>query len=162
MYQIVYRSKSKRVLSASDLHGMLTHFRMHNAAHHLTGILLHSWGNFLQLLEGEESDVTDIFRRIRADERHHEIAVIDIVLPGRIFSDWSMAFVDLSEFARANPGFAGFPSDLNLTEIDGATVLELLTFFSERRGTLGESRQAAHGVVTAYPVCPCVQRQASD
>ena len=153
MYQIVYRSKSKRVLSASDLHGMLTRFRAHNAAHHLTGILLHSWGNFLQLLEGEHSDVTDVFRRIRADERHHDIAVVDVVLPGRVFSDWSMAFVDLSEFARANPGFAGFPSDLNLTQIDDATVLELLTYFSEQRFMLSALEPASavggRGIVPA-------------
>jgi hypothetical protein len=132
---------------------MLARFRAHNTEHRLTGILLHSWGHFLQLLEGEESDVNRTFQRIAKDPRHDEVTVIDIVLPRRMFGDWSMAFADLSEFARANPGFAGFPSDLNLTAIDEATVLELLTFFSEQRGRLGaleqESEVAAHGIVPA-------------
>ena len=152
MYQIVYRSRSKRMLSAADLHSMLTGFRSYNAAHRLTGILLHSWGNFLQLLEGEEADVTEIFRRIQADQRHDKIALIDVTLPGRMFSDWSMAFVDLTELARVAPGFAGFPSDLDLRAIDDATVLELLTFFSEQRGLLRESEPtsaAASGTVPA-------------
>jgi hypothetical protein len=143
MYQIVYCSKSKRLLSAADLHGMLSGFRAHNAAHRLTGILLHSWGNFLQLLEGEEADVIDVFGRIQNDRRHDQVALIDIKLPGRMFSDWSMAFVDLTDLGRVAPGFAGFPSDLDLRAIDDATVLELLTFFGEQRGLLRGSDPAS-------------------
>jgi Sensors of blue-light using FAD len=132
MHQLVYRSRAKRAFSASDLQSMLLRFRSHNARLGITGILLHSWGNFLQLLEGERAQVEDLYAHIAEDPRHIEIAPVDMSLPRRMFADWSMGFVDLSAPARPVSGYAGFPSDLDLREIDHATILELLTFFSEQ------------------------------
>jgi len=132
MHQLVYRSTAKRAFSASDLQSMLLEFRSYNARHGITGILLHSWSAFLQLLEGERAQVEELYGRIVNDPRHIEIVRLDMSLPRRMFSDWSMGFVDLSGPAQSMAGYAGFPSDLDLKEIDHATILELLTFFSEQ------------------------------
>jgi len=164
MHQIVYRSTAKRAFSASDLQSMLLRFRSSNARLGITGILLHSWSNFLQVLEGEQAEVEELYARILDDPRHAEIARVDISLPRRLFNQWSMGFLDLSGAARSMSGYAGFPSDIDLNEIDQTTILELLTFFSgalpptmestadERTGTGFSAQPAPRHRIDAKPL----------
>ncbi len=42
----------------------------------ITGILLHSMGNFFQVLEGEEESLKVLFKKIENDARHSEIFTI--------------------------------------------------------------------------------------
>jgi len=110
---IVYVSQAAKAFSTDDLAGLLTHSRERNAADGITGLLVYRYnadfkrGNFLQVLEGTDDALKDVWRRISGDPRHHTIIVLDEgESDARMFGDWSMGFrnVDESDLAQ----FIGF------------------------------------------------------
>lgn len=93
LLSILYVSSAKRLLSEVELAALLESARAHNAECGITGLLLYGDGNFMQLLEGPEAAVTELYERIRCDSRHHMVITIqrETGLP-REFADWSMAY----------------------------------------------------------------------
>ena len=67
-----------------------------NARQNITGILFHINGNFVQLLEGEEADIRELFDTICEDPRHESVRLL-YVRPAdeRVFDEWHMAMLDL-------------------------------------------------------------------
>ncbi len=64
-----------------------------NSARNITGLLLHHDGSFLQLLEGPEDQVANVFEAIRNDRRHGGIRVLHRdIAPKRLCADWSMGY----------------------------------------------------------------------
>lgn len=89
---IVYVSAATRQLSEEALAALLMQARANNARHGVTGVLLYNDGNFMQLLQGPEDAVRNIFAAIKADARHHMvISIVDETGLPREFADWSMA-----------------------------------------------------------------------
>ncbi len=75
----------------------------------MTGLLLYLDGNFMQVLEGPEEAVMDIFGKIEKDIRHTNIIVIlKDPIAEREFSEWSMAFLNLDEIAKNESGLSDF------------------------------------------------------
>ncbi|MCC5981897.1 MAG: BLUF domain-containing protein [Oceanicaulis sp.] len=64
----------------------------HNPSLGLTGVLAVDGDRFIQVLEGPRHAVSSTFRRIAADERHHDV---ELVMCGeveqRCFYDWAVA-----------------------------------------------------------------------
>ena len=113
MKYIVYVSQAAKAFSTDDLAGLLTHSRERNAADSITGLLVYRYntdfkrGNFLQVLEGTDDALDDVWRRISGDPRHHTIIVLDEgESDARMFADWSMGFRNVDESDLAN--FVGF------------------------------------------------------
>lgn len=111
----------------------------HNGEDGITGMLLFSRGNFLQVLEGEEARVRATFERISKDPRHRNLVVLtEETVPERHFSHWSMGYRQLSpeevgRFPRFAPYFQfGFQSG-PLAAKPGV-ALEMLEMF--RQGAL--------------------------
>jgi hypothetical protein len=76
---------------------LLDRSRRRNAVLHVTGMLLKLDDHFLQLLEGREADVRQLFRRISCDARHQILGIIEEApAPHRLFADWPMGFRDLN------------------------------------------------------------------
>lgn len=97
MHQIAYFSCANHILDPEELSQILDESRSWNADHGLTGLLLYRDGNFLQVLEGEEADVREIFTKISRDPRHKNIIVVlDEEVEERFFPEWEMAFRDVS------------------------------------------------------------------
>jgi hypothetical protein len=74
----------------------------HNLQNGITGMLLYCRGGFMQVLEGNATQVHETFARICADPRHHHIIPLsDTEEPMRHFENWSMGykFVDASTVA---------------------------------------------------------------
>jgi hypothetical protein len=93
MRQLLYVSHTDRQLSAGELDDILVTARANNALLGITGLLLHIDGGFLQMLEGEERAVRDVYNRIAADRRHADPhLMLDREIPVRVFADWSMGF----------------------------------------------------------------------
>ncbi|AYA36724.1 BLUF domain-containing protein [Hymenobacter oligotrophus] len=93
LHHLVYQSSATRELSELELQDLLQQSRAWNAAHSLTGMLLYSQGNILQVLEGPADEVHYIFERISRDCRHHNITrLADGPAEQRYFSDWTMGF----------------------------------------------------------------------
>jgi len=110
MHHIVYVSSATRLLSRAELLDLLEVCRRNNRRRGITGILLYRDGNFMQAIEGEESDLRDLMRTILRDPRHDGvIALLDEPAAEREFPEWTMAFRDLArpEY-RDLPGFSDF------------------------------------------------------
>lgn len=98
-----------------DLLKILSRSRSWNAGHGITGMLLYlegrflsqNEGRFMQVLEGTEHQVKDIFEQIKNDERHHGLIVLkQSTAPQRNFNNWSMGFNSLGLDAyKSLPGF---------------------------------------------------------
>jgi hypothetical protein len=71
-----------------------------NAGHGITGVLLYGEGSFIQVLEGEKTEVEYIFERIKADRRHKGlIKVLSGEIPERTFPTWTMGFKTMDAIA---------------------------------------------------------------
>jgi hypothetical protein len=110
VYFIVYVSSAVDEFSADELRALLAQCVEKNTRLGVTGMLLYKGGNFMQVLEGDETAVRTLYDRIGADPRHKRIMVL---LRGsqaqRQFPDWSMGFRDLrSAEAIAVPGYSAF------------------------------------------------------
>ena len=76
----------------------------------ITGMLLYNDGNFMQVLEGEEEGVRDLFGKITRDPRHRGIiTLLQEHQRERQFPEWSMGFRDLnSPEVLSTPGYSEF------------------------------------------------------
>jgi hypothetical protein len=110
MYSLTYASSACVQFSTEDLRALLLHSRAKNDSVGITGMLLFKGGNFMQVLEGEESAVRATHLAIMRDPRHTGVIVLlQRTVPSRAFPAWSMAFRDLdSPDNRALPAYDDF------------------------------------------------------
>jgi hypothetical protein len=139
LQQIIYTSHSLARMSSEELVELLEKSRRNNTAMGITGLLLHADGSFMQTIEGEPSAVRQLFDRIYEDERHDGIITIaDERVEHRSFSDWSMAFREITRDEAATiPGFLKGASELKPVDRNLARSL-MQTFF--RTSRFSESR----------------------
>jgi len=90
----------------------------HNREDGITGMLLYSGGNFLQVLEGAPASVKATYQRICDDPRHRKTMVLlEQDVDERHFGDWSMGYrqlgpEDVARFPEQAPYFQyGFRND---------------------------------------------------
>ncbi|TGE08463.1 BLUF domain-containing protein [Hymenobacter fodinae] len=114
--QIIYISRYHHTPTEDQLTELLRRARAHNHELRITGILLYASGRVLQVLEGPEQAVREVFAAISHDQRHHQIMTLaDIKVASRQFPDWSMGFsvAEPAEFERitgyVNPEKPLFP-----------------------------------------------------
>lgn len=103
MHHLVYASTANFSLSETDLRRLLGPWRANNACLNITGVLLYSEGNILQVLEGDANALHHLFATIAADPRHRSVVKLaDGPVSSRTFAEWSMQFraVDPSDFTR--------------------------------------------------------------
>lgn len=101
MRQYVYVSTAEQ-LAQDDIAAILESCQRNNAAHGVTGLLLYNGRNFLQLLEGERSNLEWVMRRIEHDSRHHGISrLYDEPVEARACPDWLMKRIALGDSGDA-------------------------------------------------------------
>ena len=87
--QMVYVSSTVGLMSEKELLHLLVSARNRNSKHGITGMLLYSDGNVMQVIEGEESSINQLFSNIVSDGRHSGIIVLYIdVIPEPEFSEF--------------------------------------------------------------------------
>ncbi|WP_461453486.1 BLUF domain-containing protein [Mucilaginibacter sp.] len=97
MYYIIYLSAGVNWFNEEELTEILAVSNQNNPRDNVTGLLLYSEGNFIQLLEGEEQDVKNVFTRISNDQRHKGIAIIASGnIDHRNFPEWAMGFKSIN------------------------------------------------------------------
>jgi hypothetical protein len=136
LIHLIYVSSAIKEQSDADLDAILATAVHNNTKNNITGMLLYAGGNFLQVLEGEETAVDKTFSFIEKDARHHGIIVIEHdPIPTRSFEQWSMGFHRLNEDdALEKPGYAPFFKEgFDATKIGAhpGLALEILLSFSE-------------------------------
>ena len=95
LYHLVYESQALVPFETAELTALLKQSRAHNQQAHITGLLLHSpEGRFLQILEGEDADVRQLYyQKILSDPRHYQCRVLgEGNCAERSFADWNMGF----------------------------------------------------------------------
>lgn len=109
-YCFVYTSISKRKWSDDELKELLKKSREKNESQNITGMLLYLDPFFIQIIEGEERAVTDLFNRIKEDASHYKVSLIyKKPIEERSFADWTMGFNVVSEEKIADiDGFSDF------------------------------------------------------
>lgn len=75
-HTICYVSKADPSLSQDDIALLFSHWAAVNNDSKITGILLHSLGNFFQVLEGTEKHLNQLFEKIVTDHRHTDVFTI--------------------------------------------------------------------------------------
>ena len=90
---LIYTSFSVGIPSEQELEELLVQSRERNLRQNVTGMLLYRCHTYMQVLEGEEEDVDDIFRSIQRDPRNtHVTKLLKENIPHRDFPNWSMGF----------------------------------------------------------------------
>ena len=94
-------------MSNLELNNLLEASRIHNKAKGITGLLLYIEGDFLQIIEGEDWDINNLYGNIVLDKRHKNIICVnDEKIEKRQFPDWSMGFNTTNYSAiNKNPAF---------------------------------------------------------
>lgn len=95
LYQLLYQSEALMAFDTPELLTLLHQCRTRNVAHNITGLLLYAAdGRFLQLLEGEQAAVLDLYhQRIARDPRHFNCRVLrEGPCEVRTFGAWAMSF----------------------------------------------------------------------
>lgn len=91
MIQIVYISTARGDTHVERGHILLTS-RRNNQRDGITGLLYDDGVRFLQVLEGDMSQVDSAYERIKADPRHRAVVVLSRrPIDAREFGDWAMA-----------------------------------------------------------------------
>ncbi|WP_179415391.1 BLUF domain-containing protein [Mucilaginibacter sp. E4BP6] len=97
MYYLIYLSAGVNWFSEKELTDILEVSNINNSRNDITGLLLYSEGNFIQLLEGEEQNVRNTFDRISKDQRHKGITKIASgSIKQRNFPEWTMGFKSIN------------------------------------------------------------------
>lgn len=107
LYSLIYRSQASRAVHEVTLPPLLRKARLHNERTRLGGLLLYANGEFMQVLEGPEPALSQLYARIQADPRHFAVRTLAYgPIAERAFSEWRMAYVPTD--ARALEKVAGF------------------------------------------------------
>jgi hypothetical protein len=110
MYQLLYVSEATHSMSKNELLSLLQQSKLNNYKQHITGLMLYKDQRFMQILEGNETDVENLYAKIAQDSRHHELVVLLRKQTDKpLFKDWSMGFIDLDNDEAARiPGYSDF------------------------------------------------------
>jgi hypothetical protein len=82
----------------------------HNTSQDITGMLLYSGGNFMQVLEGEEAAIDETYNRIVLDSRHSQVFLLERnPIEKRTFEKWKMGFRRLGQAEmETHPAYSPF------------------------------------------------------
>lgn len=93
IYEVIYTSVPTK--ANPDINTILETSRRRNVQNDITGLLCYDGMRFLQILEGEQGAVADIYASIAADYRHRDVSLLHTGLSAkRSFKSWSMAYSD--------------------------------------------------------------------
>jgi hypothetical protein len=98
MYELVYCSIANPDARSKDIADILRTSRDFNSKNDITGCLLYYNGEFIQVLEGDQNIIQDLFSRIENDDRHSNVVVLAAGdKEKRVFNDWNMAYHELNK-----------------------------------------------------------------
>jgi hypothetical protein len=129
LHYIIYTSYALPDLQESDIQALLTEARKNNSSKLITGLLFYFDEKFLQLIEGEEKEVTTLYGAIEKDKRHQKVLKLkEGKIENRFFENWSMAFkaTSLTHFS----GMEGYKDVNTANGPNQSSVLKLFKVLS--------------------------------
>jgi len=101
LFDLVYASRSRTKLTLENVLQIRRDASRRNHGQGITGFLVAGNDMFLQLLEGERTAVSDTYKRIASDPRHHDVTLLGAAaIPARSFSEWTMGHAMATEARR--------------------------------------------------------------
>ncbi|MGM4926975.1 BLUF domain-containing protein [Tardiphaga sp. 804_B3_N1_9] len=127
MFRILYLSTANQQFSSQELTDLLQKARARNEAVQVTGMLIHSDGDFLQVLEGEPENVIGVYDRISVDPRHRDISVLQRGLGygDRLFPNWTMGFKRVPDQTLIDEAI-GVNGRVKMRYLDAMSALDFL------------------------------------
>ena len=96
--RVLYVSRAVGPQTTTVTSSILAKAQAANRLNNISGVLCQGQGLYLQVLEGERSEVHRLYARIVADPRHTDVEMLYLEeITQRRYADWSMALVNLSE-----------------------------------------------------------------
>ena len=93
MFELIYHSVAMPNLGDEDVTNILETAREFNIKNNITGFLLCHNMEFIQILEGDEGIVKELYSKIRKDNRHSNVRLISQgVIEKRGFQVWNMGY----------------------------------------------------------------------
>ena len=133
LWQRVYVSTCRHVLSDQQLNDLLAECRINNLINQINGLLIYGEQTFLQVIEGPKESVNDLWEKLQGDDRHTRISsLLSRKIPRVLFKDWSMAFQkSASPLVLQVGGLADLLSDYHDGLLSSEReVIRLITAFS--------------------------------
>ncbi|RED43955.1 FAD-dependent sensor of blue light [Winogradskyella eximia] len=122
--QIIYTSQASEQFNKRSLLDLLHTSRGYNTIDNISGVLMHRDGYFLQIIEGEQDVIEDLFQRLNNDTRHKNIKMIlDRSVESRLFSNWAMGCADFDEPELSM--LPGIRTDLSNPEVIEDLIIHL-------------------------------------
>lgn len=98
VFQLIYVSRAKSYLDIADIREIERTAIEKNNGLSVTGVLIHCHGKFMQVLEGKESDVKQVYSLIEMDNRHSDLEILkNQKVPQRQFTEWEMKYIPINE-----------------------------------------------------------------
>jgi hypothetical protein len=96
LIRLIYRSDATQSVDRKLLRDIETTSKQYNQAHEITGLLVATEHQFLQVLEGPRAALNRLYTRIIRDPRHENCIILTYhKVVRRGFEDWSMRTVGL-------------------------------------------------------------------
>lgn len=135
MKRIIYLSSATKFMSDFELHNLLKIARANNKIKNITGLLLYIDGDFIQIIEGDEFEINNLYSNIQFDNRHKNIiCVSDQKIVKRQFPDWTMGFNATSyKILNRNPSYADFNSEALFKFNDKTASIFIETFLNSHK-----------------------------
>lgn len=110
LIELSYISEADHLFSEDELAELLSSARAKNLHNQVTGLLLYKEPLFMQLIEGPEDVVLELFETIKQDPRHSKVSgLVRDEIKERTFPDWQMGFVvPATSDIRKIEGFSDF------------------------------------------------------
>lgn len=122
LHQIIYISTAELKLTEDALLELLSESQKRNAAKDITGLLLHSDGNIIQVIEGPEDAIKELYAKISIDSRHRGVTLMaSKPIETRDFPYFKMGF----KRARSKDFKSKLPNFSDIVESGGMRVEEL-------------------------------------
>ena len=132
LIQLVYASAADNRVTQEDIDAIIRVSVENNSANNITGMLMYADGSFLQVLEGEESAVEELFFNICTDKRHRDVVkIFQNGVSERNFDKWSMGLASMKNADLASiPGCEDFfQSGAHISAISESTARKVLQGF---------------------------------
>lgn len=131
---IIYISNAVKLFDERHLNKLFYQSFQNNIHKKITGILLYNEGTFIQILEGRQEALNNLFKIIHHDKRHNNITkILDRRIGERLFKKYRTGFNTLNNY-RQMDGLETFLSKCNNSS-HAHVVLALLSPFLNKRNT---------------------------
>ena len=96
-----YLSQSKLDWTDEAIDELLERSKRNNATRKITGAMIYANGYFMQLIEGPQIAVDELYSAIEADPRHDVLSLLhNQEIKDRHFSDWAMEYRDSDDLGE--------------------------------------------------------------